>query len=190
MKYCTHCKSDIVWQIPEGDNRHRHVCSSCHRIFYDNPRIVAGTIPIHDGKILLCKRAIQPRYGFWTLPAGFMENGETAEQAALRETQEEANADVIIQSLFSMVTVPHIDQVHIFFLAELREPVFSSGTESLEVDLFDPSDIPWSNIAFPTVSESLKKYLSSQTEGQLSLKSNPAEVFNISPQQALKKHDV
>lgn len=178
MKYCSQCQTGIEWKIPAGDNRHRFVCPACDIIFYENPRIVAGTIPVHAGKILLCRRAIEPRKGYWTLPAGFMENGESTEEAALRETREEANAEVVITSLFSMITVPHIAQVHIFFAADLPKPEFSSGDESLEVKLFAPKDIPWNELAFPTVGQSLKLYLENPTPRH-------AHVFDILPHQAL-----
>ncbi|MGB1092779.1 MAG: NUDIX hydrolase, partial [Oceanobacter sp.] len=116
MKFCSQCGSELTRQIPEGDNRERSVCTSCDTIFYENPKVISGTIPVHEGKILLCKRAIEPRLGYWTLPGGFMENGETTEQAAIRETLEEANAVVEIQSLFAAISVTHISQVHLFFL--------------------------------------------------------------------------
>tara|TARA_B100001245_G_scaffold21805_2_gene14285 strand:+ start:16838 stop:17386 length:549 start_codon:yes stop_codon:yes gene_type:complete len=176
VKYCSHCQAGIEWKIPAGDNRHRHVCSSCNTIFYDNPRMVAGTLPVHEGHILLCKRAIEPRKGYWTLPAGFMENGESTEEGALRETWEEAKARVELKNLLTMITVPHISQVHIFFLADLPAPEFAAGEESLEVALFHPDDIPWDEIAFPTVTETLKRYLAGERETQ---------VFDIRPEQAL-----
>ena len=176
MKYCSLCQSDIEWKVPVGDNRHRHVCSSCETIFYDNPRMVAGTLPVYEGRILLCKRAIEPRLGYWTLPAGFMENGESTEEGALRETWEEAKARVTLKQLYSMITVPHISQVHIFFLADLPQPEFAAGEESLEVALFHPNEIPWDEIAFPTVSETLKRFLAGESGTQ---------VFDIRPEQAL-----
>ncbi len=159
MKYCSVCAGHIELKIPEGDNRPRHVCEQCGTIHYQNPRIVAGTLPTYQGKILLCKRAIEPRMGYWTLPAGFMENGESTEQAALRETWEEALAKVEIQQLFSMISVVHIDQVHIFYTAVLPTAEFSSGPESLEVALFAPEDIPWDELAFSTVEKSLRLFL-------------------------------
>ena len=180
MKYCSQCRAEVRQEIPAGDNRLRHVCSDCRTIFYDNPKIVAGTLPIYDGQILLCKRAISPRKGYWTLPAGFMENGESTEDAARRETLEEANATVTLKSLFSMITVPHISQVHVFFLAELATPDFSAGEESLEVALFTPATIPWDELAFPTVGETLVRYLEGQTG---------PHVFDIQPHQALKAGD-
>ena len=163
MKYCSVCSATVEWRIPEGDNRHRYICTHCHTIHYQNPRIVAGTLPVYQDQILLCRRAIEPRYGFWTLPAGFMENGESTEDGARRETREEANAEVSIISLFNMVTVPHIDQVHIFFLAKLDQPEFSCGPESLEVKLFSVDQIPWNELAFPTVYDTLKVYLDQPT---------------------------
>ncbi|WP_221795408.1 NUDIX hydrolase [Oceanobacter mangrovi] len=159
MKYCSQCGGAVEVRIPEDDNRPRHVCTQCNTIFYSNPRIVAGTIPVYDGKILLCKRAIEPRYGYWTLPGGFMENHESTEEAALRETWEEAAAKVTLGPLYSMASVIHISQVHLFFKAELPEPVFASGPESLEVRLFEPAEIPWDELAFATVSETLRRYL-------------------------------
>lgn len=182
MKYCSQCANELSFTIPAGDNRPRFVCSACHTIFYQNPRIVAGTLPIHNGQVLLCRRAIEPRRGFWTLPAGFMENGESTEQAALRETWEEARAKVELQSLFSMITVPHIDQVHIFFLAVLPQAEFGAGEESLEVALFKEEDIPWQELAFPTVSQTLKRYFADPANQQTT------HVFDIRPQQALTIH--
>lgn len=176
MKYCSLCRADVEWTIPKGDNRHRHVCTGCDTIFYDNPRIVAGTLPVYNGRILLCRRAISPRKGYWTLPAGFMENGESTEQAAVRETLEEAKAPVDLGPLYSMITVPHISQVHIFFLADMPKDEFAAGEESLEVALFAPEDIPWNEIAFPTVSETLQRYIDGRPG---------PHVFDIRPDQAI-----
>jgi ADP-ribose pyrophosphatase YjhB (NUDIX family) len=158
MKFCSNCGSKVEQRIPEDDNRQRYVCPSCDTIHYQNPNIVAGTIPTWGNKVLLCKRAIEPRYGYWTLPAGFMENQETTEEAALRETWEEAEAKVKISGLFSVISVPQIDQIHIFFRAELREESYGAGQESLEVKLFEESEIPWDEIAFPTVKRTLKLF--------------------------------
>lgn len=158
MKFCSACGATVSLLIPDMDNRLRHVCSSCDTIHYQNPRIVAGTLPYHQDKVLLCKRAIEPRLGYWTLPAGFMENEETTPEAAIRETQEEANANVKLGKLLSMIDVPHISQVHIFFSAELSDLNFSAGQESLEVELFKEDEIPWDEIAFPTVKRTLSHY--------------------------------
>lgn len=158
MKYCSQCGSSVEHRVPEGDNRPRHVCSTCGEIHYSNPRIVAGTIPSWQGKVLLCKRAIEPRYGYWTLPAGFMENAETTTEAAIRETREEALAEVEVDGLFTMVNVPHIDQVHLFFRATLIDGRYGVGEESLDTQLFAEEEVPWEELAFPTVKETLKHF--------------------------------
>ncbi|MCP4041496.1 MAG: NUDIX hydrolase, partial [Gammaproteobacteria bacterium] len=133
MRYCSNCGEPVVLRTPQGDNRQRFVCDSCHIVHYQNPKIVAGCLPEWEGKILLCRRAIRPRYGLWTLPAGFMEKGETVEEAAARETLEEARAKVTIGALFSLISLPRIDQVYLLFRGGLETPDFSSGEESLEV---------------------------------------------------------
>jgi ADP-ribose pyrophosphatase YjhB (NUDIX family) len=158
-RFCPSCGSSIQYQMPKGDNRPRAVCQGCHQVHYQNPRLVVGTIPIWDNQILLCKRAIEPRKGFWTLPAGFMENGESAADGALRETIEESGARVTIAQLFSVIDVPHVHQVHLFYLAPMQNANFSAGQESLEVKLFAPEEIPWREISFPTVAQTLKWYL-------------------------------
>lgn len=160
MKYCPACASPIVIQIPADDTRERHVCPACGTIHYQNPKMVVGSIPIweKDGEVsvLLCKRAIEPRYGYWTLPAGFMENNETSSQGAQRETQEEAGANIDLHELFSILNVPHVNQVHLFYRATLLDVNYLAGTESLDVQLFTEQEIPWKEIAFPTVSHTLK----------------------------------
>jgi ADP-ribose pyrophosphatase YjhB (NUDIX family) len=160
MKFCSECANPVSFIVPPDDNRPRFVCSNCGTIHYQNPKMVIGSIPVweEDGKlqILLCKRAIEPRYGFWTLPAGFMENNETTEQAAKRETEEEAGANIELQGLFSLLNVPHVHQVHMFYRAKLLDLNYAAGTESLEVKLFAEKDIPWDDLAFPTVSNTLK----------------------------------
>ncbi|KIF81335.1 NUDIX hydrolase [Noviherbaspirillum autotrophicum] len=160
MKFCSECAHPVSLLIPPDDNRPRYVCGQCGTIHYQNPKMVIGSIPVwdHDGetRILLCKRAIEPRYGYWTLPAGFMENEETTAEAALRETQEEAGARIQLHELFSLLNVPHVHQVHMFYRATLLDLDFSAGTESLEVKLFSEAEIPWNDIAFPTVACTLK----------------------------------
>ncbi len=160
MKYCPACACPIVIQIPADDTRERHVCPACGTIHYQNPKMVVGSIPIweKDGEVsvLLCKRAIEPRYGYWTLPAGFMENNETSSQGAQRETQEEAGANIDLHELFSILNVPHVNQVHLFYRATLLDINYLAGTESLDVQLFTEQEIPWKEIAFPTVSHTLK----------------------------------
>jgi ADP-ribose pyrophosphatase YjhB (NUDIX family) len=158
MKFCSQCGNPVIQRIPEGDSRLRFVCEQCQTIHYQNPNIVAGCLPVWGTQVLLCRRAIEPRLGFWTLPAGFMENGETVEQAARRETVEEACATLRDLNLYMLIDVPHISQVHVFFRAALVDLDFAAGVESLEVRLFEEADIPWSELAFPTVSRALECY--------------------------------
>ena len=160
MKFCSQCGASVSLRIPSGDNRPRYICDQCHTVHYQNPRIVAGCLPVWEGRILLCRRAIAPRQGFWTLPAGFMENGETLEQAAARETLEEACARVRQLQLYTLFDLPHISQVYMFFRAELADLDFAAGEESLAVGLFEESAIPWSELAFPTVGRTLECYFS------------------------------
>ena len=158
MKYCSECGKGVELKIPDGDNRERHVCSHCQTIHYKNPNVVAGCLPIWEDKILLCKRAIEPRHGFWTLPAGFMENDESLEQAATRESIEEANANLEVTNIYTIVSLPHINQVYILYLAKLKDLNFSAGVESLDVQLFTEEQIPWDNLAFRTINFTLKHY--------------------------------
>jgi ADP-ribose pyrophosphatase YjhB (NUDIX family) len=143
MNYCSSCGARVETKVPEGDTFPRFVCTECHTIHYQNPRIIAGTLPVWQDQVLLCKRAIAPRHGYWTLPAGFLENSETIAAGAARETMEEANAQVSDLSLYSVFSLPHISQVYTFFKADLEGPSYSSGPESLEVELFFEQDIPW-----------------------------------------------
>jgi len=165
MNYCSNCGHKVETKIPADDTRPRFVCPQCATIHYQNPNIVAGTLPVHEGKVLLCRRAIEPRHGFWTLPAGFMENQETTMEAAARETWEEAEARVKLHSLLTLINVPQIDQVHVYFLATLIDGKFGAGPESLESALFDEKDIPWDELAFPTVSRTLKRYFEDRKSG-------------------------
>jgi ADP-ribose pyrophosphatase YjhB (NUDIX family) len=166
MNFCNQCGAKVEFRVPPGDLVARHVCDSCGTIHYQNPLLVVGCVPEHEGRILLCRRAIEPRRGFWTVPAGFMENGETLQQAAARESHEEALADVEIGSLLTVVHVLHAHQVHVFFRATLRTPDFGPGQESLEVELFRPEDIPWSDIAFPSTDFTLRRYLEDRVAGR------------------------
>lgn len=158
MKFCSTCGASVSLRIPAGDNRERFVCTRCETIHYQNPKIVAGSIPEWEGRILLCRRAIEPRYGLWTLPAGFMENGETTEQAAMRETLEEAGARIEITSLYSIFSIPHISQVYMLFRGSLVNGAYEAGHETLECGLFDAHTLPWDQLAFPVVSETLQRY--------------------------------
>ena len=164
MNFCSHCGRSVSLKIPEEDNRPRHVCDSCGNIHYQNPKIVAGCIPEWQGKILLCRRAIEPRYGLWTIPAGYMENGETLEQAACRETEEEACARVDLDGLYAVYNIPHVSQVYVIFRGQLADGVFSPGAESLETSLFEENQIPWSEIAFPVVDRILKRFFHDRPE--------------------------
>lgn len=167
MNFCTSCGGAIVLRVPSGDNRERHACRNCGEIHYQNPKIVVGCLVESDDKILLCRRAIEPRYGLWTLPAGFMENGETTAQGAIRETLEEANASVSVEMLYSLINIPHINQVYLIFHARLADPVFSAGSESLDVALFSREEIPWNGIAFPAVTKTLEWYFADKSRGFL-----------------------
>jgi len=160
MKFCSQCASPVTIRIPNGDTKERHVCNECGEIHYQNPKIVAGCIPEWEGRILLCRRAIEPRHGLWTIPAGFMENGETVEQAAMRETLEEACAHVEISGLYAVFNIPHVSQVYMIFRAQLQEGQFAPGIESLETALFFEEEIPWSEMAFPVVVQALERFFS------------------------------
>lgn len=162
MKFCSECASPVSLAVPAGDNRPRHVCAACGAIHYQNPKMVLGSIPVWEAdgepKVLLCTRAIEPRYGYWTLPAGFMENGETTAEAALRETREEAGANVRLGKMFSLLNVVRVQQVHMFYLATLLDLDFAPGEESLDVRLFSEAEIPWDALAFPTVRTTLELF--------------------------------
>jgi len=165
VNFCSRCAAPVVWRIPTGDNRPRHVCETCGTIHYQNPKIVAGCVLEHEGKVLLCRRAIGPRHGRWTPPAGFMENGETMEEAAVRETFEEANARVEIDALFSCLDIPRINQVYVMFRGRLAGGSFSPGAESLDTRLFDEAVVPWEEIAFPAITRTLELWFRDRHNG-------------------------
>src|SRR5687767_4075603 len=165
MNYCGECGKSVSRKIPQGDNLPRFVCDSCQHIHYHNPKIVAGCIAEWQGRILLCRRAIEPKLGLWTYPAGFMEIGEGTEEAAKRETFEEAKAQVTINRLHSVLSLPHIGQVYLTFIGQLVAEEFSAGPESLDVRLFDRRDIPWHDLAFPVVKDALRRYLDDVATG-------------------------
>lgn len=169
MKFCPSCGAATEIRVPAGDTRLRAICTRCETIHYVNPKMVLGTIPIWQDQVLLCRRAIEPRLGMWTLPAGFMEVGESTADGAMRETLEEAGARVALGPLFSVFDIPHVDQVHLFYLAELRDLNFAAGPESLEVQLFHERDIPWNTIAFRTVTATLRFYFHDRSTGVLSV---------------------
>jgi ADP-ribose pyrophosphatase YjhB (NUDIX family) len=158
MKYCSRCAHEVVRKIPEGEDRERDVCPSCHEIFYVNPKVIVGCIPTVGDKVLLCKRAIEPRYGKWTLPAGFMENRETTAEGAAREMWEEAEARAVDMALYRIFDVPHISQVYVFYRCQVLDDQFGAGSESLESKLCSEADIPWDELAFPVVIEMLREF--------------------------------
>ncbi len=166
MNFCSHCGEQVKHKIPPGDNRPRYICTSCNLIHYQNPRIIAGCIAEYENKILLCKRAIEPRHGLWTLPAGFMENQETTQEAAKRETLEEATASIDNSQLFCTISIPHISQVYVMYRGDLIDGFAKPGIESLETDLFSEKDVPWNDLAFPVIRESLQLYFSDKNNGQ------------------------
>ncbi len=165
MKFCPNCANTLSLKIPVDDSRERYVCDACGSIHYQNPRNVVGTIPMYGKQVLLCRRAIAPRHGYWTLPAGFMELGESTSAGAARETLEEAGAIVDIGPLYSLLNVPHAEQVHLFYLANMSKLEFSAGEESLEVALFHEHEIPWDELAFPTVKQTLEWFFADRAAG-------------------------
>ncbi len=158
MNYCNACGGPLIMKIPEGDTLLRFVCARCHTVHYENPKIVVGCLPEWEGRILLCKRAIEPRRGLWTFPAGFMEKDESLEEAAARETLEEAEAEVEISRLYAMFSIPHVSQVYVVFRGTMKRAAFAPGAESLEVELFNREDIPWSKLAFRVIHAILERY--------------------------------
>lgn len=159
IQYCNHCGARVTFLVPPGDSLPRHVCDACGHIHYENPRLVVGCVAEWEDRILLCRRAIEPQHGFWTLPAGFMENGETTAQAAIRETHEEAGAGILIDAPFAMISIAHINQVHLFYRGRMSSPYFAAGEESLEVGLYRADQIPWRDLAFRSVTLCLERYL-------------------------------
>jgi ADP-ribose pyrophosphatase YjhB (NUDIX family) len=168
MKFCSECAHPVSLVIPEGDNRQRFVCAQCEAIHYQNPKLVIGSLPVWEAggelKVLLCKRAIEPRHGYWTLPAGFMENDETTGEAAIRETEEEAGANIELGPLYTLLNVAQVHQVHLFYLARLVDLDFAPGIESLEVQLFSEREIPWADLAFPTIRKTLELFFADRVK--------------------------
>jgi ADP-ribose pyrophosphatase YjhB (NUDIX family) len=168
IKHCRNCGTAVAYRLPDdGDTRERAVCPSCATIHYENPLNVVGTLPYYGERVLLCKRNIEPRRGLWTLPAGFMELGETTAQGAARETVEEAGARFEMEGLLSVLSVPRVSQVHLFYLARLTSDRFEPGIETIEARLFAESEVPWEEIAFRTVRETLLRYFEDRRHGRL-----------------------
>ena len=170
IKHCKNCGTAVSYRLPDdGDTKHRAVCPACSTVHYENPLNVVGTIPILGDRVLLCKRNIEPRKGLWTLPAGFMELNETTSQGAARETDEEAGAQIEMQGLFSLISVPRVGQVHFFYRAKLLSDTFNPGHETMEARLFTEAEIPWNEIAFHTVRDTLQRYFADARSGSFGL---------------------
>ncbi len=165
MKFCSNCGQPVALRIPDGDDRDRHVCIGCGTIHYQNPRIIVGMLATHGDRVLLCRRAIEPRLGYWTLPAGFMENNETSVQGAHRETWEEARARIVNDSFYRVFDLPHISQVYMFYRGELLAGDYGVGPESTESALFHEHEIPWRELAFPVVQETLREFFEDRRSG-------------------------
>ena len=159
MKFCSKCGSNIIEKVPVDDNRLRAVCGKCKTIHYENPKIVVGCLSTWEDQILLCKRAIEPKLGFWTLPAGFMELNESTAEGAIRETVEESGAKIILGDLFAIFDLPFCNQVHMFFLAKMQSPTLNPGLESLEAKLFSINEIPWSQLSFTSVKKTIELFI-------------------------------
>ena len=166
MNFCSACGGPVTLRIPPGDNRERFVCERCGAIHYVNPKIVTGCLPVHDDAVLLCRRGIEPRKGLWTLPAGFLELGETTLEGALRETWEEARAKVESDGLYTVFNLPHISQVYLFYRAHLAADNFAAGDETTDVRLFQEQDIPWAELAFPVITNTLRHYFADRQRGE------------------------
>jgi len=176
MRFCSHCGSDrLEVRIPDGDTLPRFVCAACGTIHYQNPKVVVGCLPVWGEQVLLCKRAIEPRHGLWTLPAGFLENGESLPAGALRETLEEAHARVEIDGLYTVISLPQINQIYMMFRARLLDLDFGPGPESLDVRLYDEADIPWESLAFRTIGRTLRNWLLDRKDGAFPLRLSTLE---------------
>lgn len=169
INFCSACGAPVVLRVPAGDSLPRHVCENCNVIHYSNPKLVVGTLPVWEDRVLLCRRAIEPRHGKWTLPAGFMENCESMAAAAARETAEESGAHFEMGDLYTLISVPHISQVHVIYRARLLDLEFAPGEETQEVMLFREEDVPWADIAFRTISLTLRHYFADRRSGRFDL---------------------
>ena len=168
LKHCKDCGAAVVYRTPDdGDTKQRAVCPACHMVQYENPLNVVGTIPHWGDRVLLCKRNIEPRWGKWTLPAGFMELDESVAEGAARETVEEAGAQFEMEGLFAMMSVVRVGQVHLFYTAKLLSDQFAPGHETIEAKLFTEDEIPWDDLAFRTVREALRHYFDDRRNGDL-----------------------
>lgn len=178
-RFCPKCGTQVIFSIPIGDNRERATCPNCQHIDYDNPLIITGTLPRYQGKVLLCKRNIEPRLGYWTLPAGFMENQESTQGGALRETLEECGTEVICQQLYSIISIPQINQVHMIYLADLIAEDFHPTEESSEVALFALDEIPWDQLSFASVRQTLQHFVQDSKTNKYSLHEDTLYINNL-----------
>jgi ADP-ribose pyrophosphatase YjhB (NUDIX family) len=169
IKHCRQCGQPVAYRVPEGDNRERAVCGSCTTIHYENPLNVVGTVPVWEDQVLLCRRNIEPRHGFWTLPAGFLELGESTAAGALRETDEEAGARIVLEGLYTVMNVVRVGQVHFYYRARLCDTHFDPGPETIEARLFREDEVPWEQLAFRTVRETLERYFADRSCGSFGL---------------------
>jgi len=169
IRFCRACGHAVEYRVPADDNRDRAVCPACATIHYENPLNVVGTVPVWQDRVLLCKRAIEPRYGLWTLPAGFLELGESTAEGAVRETVEESGAQIELGPLFSVLNVVRVGQVHLFYRARMTSPALDPGSETLEARLYLEDEVPWDEIAFRTVRETLLAYFADRRAGQFGL---------------------
>jgi ADP-ribose pyrophosphatase YjhB (NUDIX family) len=169
IRHCRACGNEVAYRVPADDNRERAVCLRCQHIDYENPLNVVGTVPAWEDQVLLCRRNIEPRHGFWTLPAGFMELGESTEAGALRETDEEAGARIELQGLFSVLNVVRVGQLHLYYRARLLDTDFAPGPETIEAQLFREDEIPWESLAFRTVRVTLERYFSDRRSGHFGI---------------------
>jgi len=166
IKHCRACGAAVDYKVPADDNRERAICAGCGEIHYENPLNVVGTVPVWGDQVLLCRRNIEPRYGLWTLPAGFLELGESTEAGALRETDEEAGAKIELQGLFTVLNVVRVGQVHLFYRARMLDPALAPGPETIEARLFREHEVPWDEIAFRTVRQTLVHFFEDRRHGQ------------------------
>lgn len=172
IRHCRLCGAPVAYRIPVDDNRERATCTACGEIHYENPINVVGTVPVWGEQVLLCRRNIEPRYGLWTLPAGFLELGESTETGALRETDEEAGASIELQGLFTIISVLRVGQVHLFYRARLLDASFNPGPETIEARLFSEAEVPWDEIAFRTVRMTLEHFFADRRRGVFELHSD------------------
>ena len=173
MNYCSNCASPVEYTVPPNDDRPRFVCKNCGTVHYQNPRLVVGCIPIWQDKILFCLRDIEPRRGKWTLPAGYLENGETVMEGARRESLEETGAKLDRLAPYLLFDIPHINQLYLMFRARMKSPDFHRTKESAQVRLFDAQEIPWDEIAFPVIEETLQIYLADRPDGEFPFQIHP-----------------